>query len=49
MTQLVLHSHSISEQNRQRLNIVAGTIYDSFPLLGREEFLDFHRREIFIE
>ncbi|MGE8377674.1 MAG: HNH endonuclease [Sphingobacterium sp.] len=41
-------SNSISEQNRQRLNLVAGTIYDSFPLLGREEFLDFHRREIFI-
>lgn len=42
-------SRLISEENRARLNLTDGMICDIFHIEGREEFLDFHRREIFIE
>lgn len=40
-------SSLISEQNRQRFNLVTGTVYDQLPLEGRIEFLQFHREHIF--
>src|SRR5690606_37882176 len=40
-------STAVSEENRQRLNIIAGTIHNNLPLEGREEYLQFHRDHIF--
>lgn len=41
-------SNIISLENKQRLNLVDQTIYPMLPINGREEFLEFHRDEIFI-
>jgi hypothetical protein len=45
----IIISPKISNENKNRLNLIDGTIYPRLPILGREDFLDFHRTEIFIK
>lgn len=43
----LLVSNSISQENKQKLNIINGTVYPQLPINGREQFLEFHRDVVF--
>lgn len=43
----LLVSDILSNENKQRLNISANTLYPTLPVNGREEFLNYHRNNIF--
>jgi hypothetical protein len=43
----LLISSEISKTNTNKLNLVPNMIFPKFPIHGREEFLEYHRNEIF--
>ena len=43
----MLVSTSLSDENQQKLNVVHETIYSLLPINGREDFLNFHRNNIY--
>lgn len=43
----ILISNKLSRENIARLNIYPNQIFDNLDVIGREEFLDYHRKYIF--
>lgn len=43
----LLVSTILSDENKQKLNVVHDTVYPLLPTNGREQFLNFHRNQIF--
>ncbi|MGS0748440.1 HNH endonuclease [Halpernia sp. GG3] len=43
----LLVSTILSKENRQKLNLINDTLYPSLPIDGRQQFLNFHRNEIY--
>lgn len=44
----ILVSNSFSEKNLVRLNLKQNQIIPDLPIIGREEYLEYHRKKIFI-
>lgn len=44
----ILISDEIDQENKKKLNLVEGEIIDNLPIDGREEYLRYHRENIFI-
>jgi len=44
----LLVSRSFSEKNLVRLNLKHNQIIPDLPIIGREEYLEYHRKKIFI-
>lgn len=43
----LLISSKFSNENRKRVGLEDGKIYENLPIKGREEFLEYHRKHIF--
>ena len=44
----LLVSNTFSEKNLARLNLKQNQIITDLPIIGREEYLEYHRNKIFI-
>jgi putative restriction endonuclease len=44
----LLVSNTISEENLSRLNLKRGQIIADLPIIGREQYLNYHRKKIFL-
>jgi len=45
---VLLVSSSFSPRNLARLNLKSEQVISDLPIVGREEYLEYHRRKIFI-